>query len=105
MALPCRYLPHSSVVDPARLEKAEMGKIIAALEEAAAGRLRNILTVVKQELVSSDFLGNPHSSIIDAPLTMVLEGNMVKAVSWYDNEWAYAARCGDLVAFLGEKGL
>mgnify|MGYP001073050792 CR=1 FL=1 len=99
--------PTVSVVDlVAQLEKkTEMGKIIAALEEAAAGRLRNILTVVKQELVSSDFLGNPHSSIIDAPLTMVLEGNMVKAVSWYDNEWAYAARCGDLVAFLGEKGL
>ncbi|NLP18037.1 MAG: type I glyceraldehyde-3-phosphate dehydrogenase [Firmicutes bacterium] len=99
--------PTVSVVDlVAQLEKkTETGKIIAALEEAAAGRLRNILTVVKQELVSSDFLGNPHSSIIDAPLTMVLEGNMVKAVSWYDNEWAYAARCGDLVAFLGEKGL
>ncbi|NLJ33095.1 MAG: type I glyceraldehyde-3-phosphate dehydrogenase [Firmicutes bacterium] len=99
--------PTVSVVDLVAQveEEVEAGTVIAALEEAAAGRLKGILTVVKQELVSSDFLGNPHSSIIDAPLTMVLAGNMVKVVSWYDNEWAYAARCGDLVAFLGEQGL
>lgn len=98
--------PTVSVVDlVAEVEKeTDPAAIIAAMKEAAAGRMKGILDVVEEGLVSSDFRGNPHSSIVDAPLTMVIEGKMVKVVSWYDNEWAYATRCGDLIAYMAEKG-
>ena len=57
------------------------------------------------ELVSIDFRGNPHSSIVDAPYTNVMDGDFVKVLSWYDNEWGYSSRCVDLLRFLGKKGL
>ncbi len=76
-----------------------------ALKKAAEGPLKGILGYCEEELVSIDFKGNPTSSIVDAPSTMVIAGNMVKVVAWYDNEWAYSCRVADLVAFIAEKGL
>jgi glyceraldehyde 3-phosphate dehydrogenase len=76
-----------------------------ALKKAAEGSLKGILGYCEEELVSIDFKGNPTSSIVDAPSTMVIGGNMVKVVSWYDNEWAYSCRVADLVAFIAKKGL
>jgi glyceraldehyde 3-phosphate dehydrogenase len=76
----------------------------AALKAAAEGPLKGILGFETAPLVSSDYRGNPLSSIIDAPLTKVV-GNMVKVLSWYDNEWGYSCRVRDLVLFLVKKGL
>jgi glyceraldehyde 3-phosphate dehydrogenase len=76
-----------------------------ALKAAAAGPLKGILEYCEEELVSMDFKGNPHSSIIDGPSTMVIGGNMVKILAWYDNEWGYSCRLGDLCVFLAGKGL
>jgi glyceraldehyde 3-phosphate dehydrogenase len=71
---------------------------------ASVGKLEGILGYSEEPLVSSDFKGNPHSSIVDAPNTMVMEGNMVKVLSWYDNEWGYCCRLADLAAFIGRNG-
>ena len=76
-----------------------------ALRQAAMGPLKGILEVCEEELVSMDFKGNPASSIVDAHSTMVIGGAMVKVVSWYDNEWAYSCRVGDLVSYLVDRGL
>jgi len=76
-------------------------EVNAALKEAAEGKLRGIMEYSEDPLVSSDIVGNPHSSIIDAQSTMTMPsagGTMVKVVSWYDNEWGYASRTADLVA-------
>ena len=59
----------------------------------------------EQELVSSDFKGNPLSSIVDAPMTLVVGGNCVKVISWYDNEWGYSCRVRDLINYMASKGL
>ena len=80
-------------------------EVNAALKEAAEGPLKGILAYSEEPLVSSDYKGNPHSAIIDALSTMVVEGNMVKVVSWYDNEWGYSNRIVDLVAYIAGKGL
>ncbi len=77
----------------------------AALKAAAEGPLKGILGYESQELVSSDFKGNLLSSIIDAPCTKVVGGNMAKVISWYDNEWGYSNRVKDLILFLVKKGL
>ena len=79
--------------------------LIAAFKEAAAGPMKGILGVSEEPLVSMDFKGDPRSSIIDAPSCMVMGGTMVKVVAWYDNEWAYAVRCADLVKYIADKGL
>ncbi|GBG57863.1 glyceraldehyde-3-phosphate dehydrogenase 1 [Sporomusaceae bacterium FL31] len=99
--------PNVSVVDlVAELEKsATAEEINAALKAAAEGELKGILAYTEEPLVSKDFNGNPNSSIIDALSTMVIEGNMVKVVSWYDNEWGYSNRVVDLIGFLAKKGL
>lgn len=76
-----------------------------AFKAAAAGSLKGILEFCEEELVSMDFKGNFHSSIIDAPSTMVIGGNMVKILAWYDNEWGYSCRLGDLVVYIAGKGL
>jgi glyceraldehyde 3-phosphate dehydrogenase len=76
-----------------------------AFRKAAEGPLRGILEYCEEQLVSMDFKGNPASSILDAPSTMVLGGNMVKVLSWYDNEWGYSCRLADLAAFVAGKGL
>ena len=76
-----------------------------AFKEAAGEAMKGILGYETKELVSSDFRADPRSSIVDAPSTMVLGGNMVKVVSWYDNEWGYSCRVADLCKFLVDKGL
>ena len=76
-----------------------------ALKKAADGPLKGILGYCQEELVSVDFKGNPLSSIVDAPSTMVIAGNMVKVVAWYDNEWAYSCRTADLIDFIAKKGV
>ena len=70
-----------------------------------AGELKGILGVSDVPLVSCDFSSDPRSSIVDADLTMVMDGNMVKVVSWYDNEWGYSERLIDMAAFVASKGL
>ena len=76
-----------------------------AFRDAASESLRGILEFCDEPLVSSDFKGNPASSILDAQSTMVLDGTLVKAIAWYDNEWGYAARLADLCALLVDRGL
>ncbi len=75
-----------------------------AFKAAAAKRMKGILEVEERPLVSIDFKGHPASSIVDAELTMVMDGDMVKVVSWYDNEWGYSCRTADLCALLAERG-
>ena len=76
-----------------------------AFRDAAEGPLEGILRYCEEPLVSSDFMSDPHSCILDAPSTMVMEGEMVKVLGWYDNEWGYSCRTADLTAFLADKGL
>jgi glyceraldehyde 3-phosphate dehydrogenase len=76
-----------------------------ALKAAAEGPLKGILAYTTDPVVSTDMLRNPNSSIIDAQLTKVIGGNLVKVVSWYDNEWGYSNRVVDLCVFLAQKGL
>jgi glyceraldehyde 3-phosphate dehydrogenase len=76
-----------------------------ALKQAAEGELNGILAFSEEPLVSRDYNGNPHSSIIDGLSTMVLEGNMAKVISWYDNESGYSHRVVDLAEFMAKKGL
>jgi len=80
-------------------------EVNAALKEASEGALKGILNYSEEPLVSSDYNGDPASSTIDALSTMVIEGNMVKVISWYDNEWGYSNRVVDLAAFVASKGL
>ena len=77
----------------------------AAFKAAADGPLKGILSTPTTQLVSIDFRGNPHSSILDAPYTSVMDGDFVKVLSWYDNEWGYSSRCVDLLRYLVKKGL
>lgn len=99
--------PNVSVTDlVAELEKpATAEEINAALKAAAEGELKGIMAFSDEPLVSRDYNGNPHSSIIDGLSTMVVEGSLVKVVSWYDNEWGYSNRVVDLVTFMAQKGL
>jgi glyceraldehyde 3-phosphate dehydrogenase len=92
-----------SVVDlSVRLKRDTDAKgINAAMREAAAGPLMGILAVSDEPLVSIDFLGNPHSSILDAESTKVMEGSFAKLLSWYDNEWGYSCRVVDLARLMG----
>ncbi|MDH3298004.1 MAG: type I glyceraldehyde-3-phosphate dehydrogenase, partial [Gemmatimonadota bacterium] len=69
---------------------------------AAAGSLKGILAVEDRPLVSIDYVGNPFSSIVDSALTSVIDGTLVKVISWYDNEWGYSSRCVDLARMMGE---
>ncbi|HWN86221.1 MAG TPA: type I glyceraldehyde-3-phosphate dehydrogenase [Vicinamibacterales bacterium] len=99
--------PNVSVVDlSAILEKTTTGEEVnAALRAAANGPLKGILAMSDEPLVSIDFKGNSHSSIVDTAYTKVMEGDFVKVVSWYDNEWGYSSRCVDLLHLLVKKGL
>jgi len=93
-----------SVVDlVAELEKpASVAAVNDAFLEAASGTLRGILEACEEELVSSDFNGNPHSSIVDLPSTALVDGNLVKVLAWYDNEWGYSSRVRDLIQFVAK---
>ncbi len=99
--------PDVSVVDlVAEVNKpATKESVNAALKEAAEGELSGILGYTEEPLVSSDFLGDSRSSIVDAQMTRVMGDNMVKVLAWYDNEWGYSCRVVDLVKMLGDKGL
>lgn len=95
-----------SVVDFVAMTRKEVTKesLNKAYKEAAEGPLKGILGYTEEPLVSSDFRGDPRSSIVDGLTTMVLGGNMVKVVAWYDNEWGYSCRIADLLDFIGQKG-
>jgi glyceraldehyde 3-phosphate dehydrogenase len=97
--------PNVSVVDlTVVLEKsATAEEINAAFTKAAAGPMKGILEVTHEELVSIDFRGNPHSSIVDAPLTKVVDGNLAKVFSWYDNEWGFSNRMKDLLRYMASR--
>src|SRR3954454_10774158 len=99
--------PNVSVVDLAALvsKKTSTQEVNAALKAAAEGKLKGILQYVEAPLVSIDFRGTPHSSELDASYTKVMDGDFVKILSWYDNEWGYSSRCVDLLRFLEQKGL
>ena len=86
-------------------QEVDKDRVNEAFRTAAAGPLKGIMEFCEEQLVSMDFKGNPHSSIIDGPGTMVIGGNMVKILAWYDNEWGYSCRLGDLCVYLVEKGL
>src|SRR5439155_18345680 len=94
-----------SVVDlVAELEKpASVAAVNEAFREAASGKLRGILEATEEEQVSSDFNGNPHSSIIDLPSTALTERNLVKVLAWYDNEWAYSSRVRDRIGSVAKR--
>ncbi|MET3683721.1 glyceraldehyde 3-phosphate dehydrogenase [Alkalibacillus flavidus] len=99
--------PNVSLVDLT----AELGQNVSvedvnnALKEAAEGELKGILGYSDLQLVSSDYNGNTHSSVVDGDSTLVMEDNMVKVVSWYDNESGYSSRCVDLAVYMAEQGL
>ncbi len=99
--------PDVSVVDlVALVEKpTTTEEVNAALKKAAEGPMKGILQIVEEELVSKDFTGNPHSSMIDAGFTKVIDGTLVKVIAWYDNEWGYSCRVRDLINFVAKKGL
>ena len=86
-------------------KKASADEINEAFRKAADGELKGILEYCDQPLVSSDFKGNPASSIFDALSTMVIDGNLTKVLAWYDNEWGYSCRLADLTAYIAKKGL
>ncbi len=98
--------PDVSVVDLVVEVKKPVTKeqVNMALKAAADGAMKGILEYSEELLVSTDYIGNQASSTVDAPSTMVIEGNMVKVVSWYDNEWGFSNRYADLAAFVAEKG-
>jgi glyceraldehyde 3-phosphate dehydrogenase len=97
--------PDVSVVDLVSLvEKPTTAEEVnAALKKAAEGPMKGILQYVEEELVSKDFTGNPHSSMVDAGFTKVIDGNLVKVIAWYDNEWGYSCRVRDLIGFVGKS--
>jgi glyceraldehyde 3-phosphate dehydrogenase len=99
--------PNVSVVDLSVVLKKNTTaeEVNAALKTAAEGPLKGILSFSTEPLVSTDLLHNPNSSIVDADLTKVIGGNLLKVVAWYDNEWGYSNRVVDLIAFMGQKGL
>jgi len=100
--------PNVSVVDLVAFveKKTTKDEVNAALKKASdSGPLKGYLGYEENELVSSDFRGDSRSSIVDAPMTLVVGGNCVKVISWYDNEWGYSCRVRDLINYLGSKGL
>jgi glyceraldehyde 3-phosphate dehydrogenase len=99
--------PNVSVVDLNAIvdKKTTAEEVNGALRDAANGALKGILAYSQEELVSIDFKGNPNSSIVDAPYTKVMDGDFVKVLSWYDNEWGYSNRCVDLLLNIVAKSL
>jgi glyceraldehyde 3-phosphate dehydrogenase len=97
--------PNVSIVDlVAEVETdVSVDAVNQAMRDAASGPLDGILDVSDEQLVSIDYVGNPASSIVDAPSTFVIDNRLVKVVSWYDNEWGYSSRCVDLAGYIGER--
>ena len=98
-------VPNGSIVDlVAEIEQnATKDELNAAFREAAQGPLRGILEYSEEDLVSSDVIGNPHSSIVDGKLTAVMDGNLIKVLAWYDNEWGFSNRVIELIHLLGSS--
>lgn len=94
--------PDVSIVDFVCILKKSVTEkeVNSALKKASTGPMKEYLQFCEDELVSVDFIGNPHSSIVDAPSTKVVDGNLVKVLSWYDNEWGYSTRVVDLVKYI-----
>jgi glyceraldehyde 3-phosphate dehydrogenase len=99
--------PNVSLVDLVALldKKTTAEELNGAFKEAANGALKGILQYVDEPLVSIDFRGNPHSSILDSLYTKVMDGEFAKILAWYDNEWGYSNRCIDLLRYVAGKGL
>ncbi|MFQ5768393.1 MAG: type I glyceraldehyde-3-phosphate dehydrogenase, partial [Acidobacteriota bacterium] len=100
-------IPDGSIVDLVTILKREATaeEINGAIREATGTeRLRNVLKYSEAPIVSSDIVGDPHSSIFDGPFTQVLDGCFVKTMSWYDNEWGYSNRVVDLLKRLDDLG-
>ena len=99
--------PNVSVVDLVAVlaKPTTTEEVNAALKAAAEGPLKGILAYTDEPVVSTDMMHNSNSSIVDSQLTKVLDGNLLKVVAWYDNEWGYSMRVADLIEFLGKKGL
>ena len=99
--------PNVSVVDLVVVTKTPTTAeaVNAAMKQAAEGPLKGILAYTEDPVVSTDMMRNPNSSIVDSQMTKVMDGNLVKVIAWYDNEWGYSCRVLDLVAFLAKKGL
>jgi len=100
--------PNVSVVDLVAVveKKTSKEEVNAAMKKASEeGPLKGYLGYEEHELVSADFRGDARSSVVDAPSTMVVGGNLVKVISWYDNEWGYSCRVRDLIDYIGKKGL
>ncbi len=91
-----------SLVDLVALVKKKVSAedVNEAFKKAAAGKLKGILQYTEEELVSVDFMANPHSAIVDGPFTRITDDNLVKVLAWYDNEWAYSCRMRDLVKYI-----
>jgi len=98
-------VPNGSIVDlVAELERnATRDELNAAFREAAEGPLKGILEYSEDDLVSSDIIGNPHSSIVDGKLTAVMDGNLIKVLAWYDNEWGFSNRVIELIHLIGSR--
>jgi glyceraldehyde 3-phosphate dehydrogenase len=99
--------PTVSVVDFVADLRSEVTveEVNAAFKEAAKGPLQGIMAYTEKPLVSMDFKGDPHSTIVSGLDTLVVGGTMVKVIAWYDNEWGYSCRVADLAAFIAGKGL
>jgi glyceraldehyde 3-phosphate dehydrogenase len=99
--------PNVSVVDLVAFveKKTSVDEVNSVMKSAADGPMKGILGFETAELVSMDYRGDSRSSIVDAPMTRVVDGNCVKVISWYDNEWGYSCRVRDLIKFLAKKGL
>ena len=99
--------PDVSLIDFVCVLKREVTveEVNSALKEASQGELKGILDYCEEPLVSVDFMGNPHSSIVDALSTDVINGNLVKVIAWYDNEWGYSCRLADLIVYMAKVGI
>ena len=86
-------------------KKTSVEELNAAYQRWAGGAMAGILAYSEEPLVSMDLKGDPHSAIVDGLSTMVVGGNLVKVIGWYDNEWGYSVRCADLAAYLVERGI
>ncbi len=84
-------------------KSASVSAVNDAFRAAAAGPFKGILDATDEELVSVDFNGNAHSSIVDLPSTALVDGNMVKVLAWYDNEWGYSCRVRDLIRYMARS--
>ena len=98
-------VPNVSIVDLVALlgKSTSVEEVNAAFREAASGKLKEILDYTDEPLVSVDFVGNPHSAVVDGSSTMVIGGDLVKVLAWYDNEWGYSCRLVDMVNRMAEK--